>query len=53
MEKATLACLRFWTMADEAHKLNIHQHPEVVKITHKLHRDFMQAMRLVKVAHVN
>ncbi len=53
MEKATLACLRFWGMANASKKLGIHTHPAVVKIEHTLQREFMQAMRIVKVSDVN
>lgn len=52
-EKAILAYLRFWCMANASQKLGIHQHSAVVNVTRELNRDFMQAMRLIRVQDVN
>lgn len=53
MMKATLACLRFWIMANESKRLGIHKHPAVVQIERELQREFMQAARIVKVSDIN
>lgn len=51
--KATLACLRFWGMANASKRMGIHQHPAVVQVERELQREFMQAMRVMKVGDVN
>ncbi len=53
MEKATLACLRFWAMAHASQRMGIHQHRDVLKIQNTLKTEFMNAMRFVYVSQIN
>lgn len=53
MNKVMIAWFRYWGMARESHRLNLHTDPHVLEIERGLQRDFMQALRFTKVQDVN